>query len=211
MTLVKICGITNLEDALSAVDAGADALGFNFYPLSPRYVTPEIARGIINKLPDHFLTVGVFVNENSPEIVESIASETGVRALQLHGDESPQFCAALRERYIIKVLPIGDDFDPRQALAYDVPAFLVDAFDRKARGGTGQTIDWSAAQCLKDLVPKLFLAGGLSAENVALAISTVDPYAVDACSRLEYSPGKKDPGKVRAFVQAVQTASRVKP
>lgn len=204
MTLVKICGITNLDDALSAVDAGADALGFNFYPPSPRYIKPTAARQIVDALPERILTVGVFVNEDSPDSVESIATEAGVKALQLHGDESPQFCAALCDRYIIKVLTIRDDFDPRQALAYDVPAFMVDTFDRKARGGTGRTANWPAARSLKNIVPKLFLAGGLSPENVALAISSVDPYAVDACSALEIRLGKKDPERVRAFVRAAR-------
>jgi phosphoribosylanthranilate isomerase len=202
MTLVKICGITNLDDALSAVGAGADALGFNFYPPSRRYISPAAARGITDRLPDKILTVGVFVNEDSPDTVERLATEAGVTAVQLHGDESPQFCSALRDRYIIKVLAIDSSFDPQQALAYNVEAFMVDAFDRKARGGTGRTIDWSEARRFRTLVPKLFLAGGLSPENVSRAISTVAPYAVDACSALESSPGKKDPERVRAFVRA---------
>ncbi|HKZ03648.1 MAG TPA: phosphoribosylanthranilate isomerase, partial [Pyrinomonadaceae bacterium] len=189
MTFIKICGITNLDDALSAVDAGADALGFNFYRPSPRYIKPAAARRIIDELPDKIMTVGVFVNEDSPDSIERLATEAGVTALQLHGDESPQFCAALSDRYVIKVLAMNDDFDPRQALAYNVQAFMVDAFDRKARGGTGRTVDWSAAQRLSALVPKLFLAGGLSPENVSMAISAVAPYAVDACSALETSPG----------------------
>jgi phosphoribosylanthranilate isomerase len=202
---VKICGITNLEDALLAVDAGADALGFNFYRPSPRYIAPIAARAIINELPETILTVGVFVNEDSPDTVEHIATEAGVTAIQLHGDESPQFCAALRDRYVIKVLAMAEDFDPLQALAYNVHAFMVDAFDRKARGGTGRTVDWSAAQRLSAVVPKLFLAGGLSPENVLFAISAVAPYAVDACSALESSPGKKDPKRVHAFVQAIRS------
>ena len=204
MTFIKICGITNLDDALSAVDAGADALGFNFYRPSPRYIKPAAARRIIDELPDKIMTVGVFVNEDSPDSIERLATEAGVTALQLHGDESPQFCAALSDRYVIKVLAMNDDFDPRQALSYDVQAFMVDAFDRKARGGTGRTVDWSAAQRLSALVPKLFLAGGLSPENVSMAISAVAPYAVDACSALETSPGKKDSERVRAFVLAVR-------
>ena len=203
MTFVKICGITNLADALLAVEAGADALGFNFYPRSPRYIQPQAARVIIDNLPGHVLTVGVFVNEETPAAVEEIAAAAGVKALQLHGDESPAFCAALSHHYVIKVLPIGPDFDATAALEYDVPAFMVDVLDKKVRGGTGRVVDWSKARILRDLVPQLFLAGGLSAANVREAISLVEPYAVDACSALEISPGKKDAEKVREFVHAV--------
>jgi len=205
MTLVKICGITNLEDAFEAVEAGADALGFNFYPASPRYIQPGEARRIIDDLGKQVLTVGVFVNEDSPETVESMAKEGGVTALQLHGDESPEFCAALSRRYLIKVLAVIEDFDPDLALAYKVQAFMVDAFDKKARGGTGRTVDWSIAMKLKSIVPRLFLAGGLSPENVTEAISKVRPYAVDVCSALELSPGRKDKERMRAFVRAVRT------
>ena len=203
-TLTKICGITNLEDALLAVDAGADMLGFNFYRPSPRYITPQAARAIIDQLPGAVLTVGVFVNEKSAAIVEQIATEAGVAALQLHGDESPDFCQQLKHKYIIKVLTMTPDFDPARARAYDAQAIMLDAFDRKRRGGTGQTIDWSIARRTRELVPRLFLAGGLSPENVAAAIAAVEPYAVDACSALETLPGKKDEQRVRAFVKAAK-------
>lgn len=200
--LVKICGITNLEDALVAVDAGAKALGFNFYLPSPRYLDPQAARVIIDQLPRGILTVGVFVNEQSPASVEQIAKTSGVAALQLHGDESPDFCRQLAHRYVIKVLAVKPDFDPVRASGYDVPAIMLDAFDQTTRGGTGHTIDWSVARTTRELVPKLFLAGGLSPENIAAAITAVEPYAVDACSALESSPGKKDPQRLRAFVKA---------
>lgn len=202
--LTKICGITNLEDALLAVDAGADMLGFNFYRPSPRYITPQAARAIIDQLPGAVLTVGVFVNEDSAAIMEQIATEAGVAALQLHGDESPDFCRQLKHKYVIKVLAVTPDFDPTRARAYDVQAIMLDAFDRKTRGGTGQTIDWSIARRTRELVPRLFLAGGLSPENVAAAIAAVEPYAVDACSALETLAGKKDEERVRAFVKAAQ-------
>jgi phosphoribosylanthranilate isomerase len=201
MVFVKICGITNLEDARWAIEAGADALGFNFFPRSPRFVLPSVARNIIEELPSETLTVGVFVNENGPEAVEAIASEAGVTALQLHGDESPAFCEALGSRFVIKVLAMGPGFDSDEARKYHVPAFMIDVFDRKRRGGTGRTVDWSAARQIRALTPKLFLAGGLSPENVAEAIATVEPYAVDACSALEVTPGKKDPQRVRAFIE----------
>jgi phosphoribosylanthranilate isomerase len=200
---VKICGITNLEDALAAVDAGANALGFNFYRPSPRYIDPVAARQIIDQLPEGLLTVGVFVNEESPAIVEQIATLAGVSALQLHGDESPSFCEQLKHRYVIKVLAARGDFDPARARDYDVAAIMLDAFDRNLRGGTGKTIDWSLARRTRELV-RLFLAGGLSPENVAGAVAAVEPYAVDACSALEISPGKKDAQRMRAFVKAAR-------
>ena len=208
MALVKICGITNLADALSAVEAGADMLGFNFYRPSPRYIGPKDAREIIDQLPATVLTVGVFVNEPWPDSVEQIANDAGVAALQLHGDESPEYCTALKDRYVIKVFGVGKDFAPEQATGYDVAAIMLDAFDRKAWGGTGRVIDWPIGRQTREFVPKLFLSGGLSPENVAAAIETVDPYAVDACSSLEYSPGRKDPARVRAFVAAVREAVR---
>jgi phosphoribosylanthranilate isomerase len=200
--LVKICGITSLEDALAAVAAGASALGFNFCRPSPRYIEPQVARTIIDRLPAEVLTVGVFVNEQSPAIVEEIADTAGVAALQLHGDESPEFCRRLKHRYVIKVLAAGQNFDPSRACDYDVSAIMLDAFDKNVRGGTGHTIDWSVARRTRELVPKLFLAGGLSPENVAAAIAAVEPYAVDACSALESSPGRKDAQRMRAFVAA---------
>lgn len=202
MTFVKICGITNLEDALAAVEAGADALGFNFFPPSPRYIDPGLARTIIEKLPSNVLSVGVFVNEDSPEEVQKVAHESGVRALQLHGDESPQFCASLSHYFLIKVLALGSEADIPLVSDYAVDAFMVDSFDRTSRGGTGRVVNWSVARRVRDLVPRLFLAGGLSAENVCEGIAAVEPYGVDACSALEVSPGKKDAQKMRAFVAA---------
>lgn len=206
MTYVKVCGITNLEDALAAVAAGADMLGFNFYRPSPRYLDPHAAREIIDQVPTEVLTVGVFVNE-AQAIVEQIADAAGVAAVQLHGDESPEFCQRLKHRYVIKVLAARQDFDPARACDFDVQAIMLDAFDRKARGGTGHTIDWSLARRTRELVPRLFLAGGLSPENVTAAIAAVEPYAVDACSALETSPGRKDAQRLRAFVQAVRRST----
>lgn len=202
MALVKICGITNLEDALVSIEAGAYALGFNFYPRSSRYIDPQVARVIIDQLPAHVLSVGVFVNEAKPESVARLADVAGVGAIQLHGDESPQYCLALKDRYLIKAIRIDSGFSPDRALEYETQAILLDAFSSEAYGGTGQTIDWSVARKTRELVPKLFLAGGLSPENVAEAIAKVRPYAVDACSCLESLPGLKDPALVRAFLAA---------
>ena len=210
MTLVKICGITNLQDAQLCIAAGADALGFNFYRPSPRYIEPRVARSIIDQLRSHVLTVGVFVNEATPALVEQIASEAGVAALQLHGDETPDYCRELTNRRVIKVLATNNDFQPQNALAYDVDTIMLDAFHVKLRGGTGQTIDWDLARQTRELVPRLILAGGLSAENVNDAISAVSPYGVDACSSLENSPGKKLPERVKAFIEAVRATSHTR-
>ncbi|HEU4434024.1 MAG TPA: phosphoribosylanthranilate isomerase [Pyrinomonadaceae bacterium] len=205
MTFIKICGITNLDDALAAVDAGVDALGFNFYKPSPRYVSPQIAREIIAQLPNEILTVGVFVNEPSPQSVEAVAREANVSAIQLHGDESPAYCHDLKPRYVIKALAGGDDFDPTRAAAYDVEAILLDTKDDTLRGGTGRVFDWSIAQRVRRTVPKLFLAGGLGVQNIADAIASVDPYGVDACSALEETPGKKSHERMRAFVKTIRS------
>lgn len=206
MAYVKICGITNLEDALLSVAAGADALGFNFYRASPRYIEPFAAREIIDRLPGGVLTVGVFVNEPTPKDVERIASHAGVAAVQLHGDETPDYCRALEGRFVIKVLAAGNDFQPQRALDYEVQAIMLDTFDQQMRGGTGRVMDWSVARKTRELVPRLFLAGGLAAENVRSAIAAVNPYGVDACSKLEMSPGKKVPERVEAFVSAARAA-----
>lgn len=210
MTYIKICGITNLEDALAAAELGADVLGFNFYKPSPRYIAPHSAREIVKQLPRSVLAVGVFVNEKSPDSVLTIAKEAGVSGLQLHGDESPEFCNELAATpyYVIKALAAGDGFDIQQAEAYQVEAILLDTKDNKLRGGTGRVFDWSIAQQIKELLPKLYLAGGLSPENIEEAIDRVRPYAVDACSGLEDKPGKKNHERMRAFVE---TARNVKP
>ena len=203
MTLVKICGITTLADALAATDAGADALGFNFYGPSPRYISPEKTREITNKLPPTILKVGVFVNEDVKSVAR-IVEEARLNAVQLHGDESPEYCRELPGTYIIKVFRAGDDFDPE---TYKVDAIMLDTKDDFLRGGTGRVFDWSIAQQTNNSVPKLFLAGGLSPENVADAIATVRPYAVDACSSLEEFPGRKDHPRVRAFVEAARSVN----
>jgi phosphoribosylanthranilate isomerase len=204
MTFIKICGITNLDDALAAVDAGVDALGFNFYQPSPRYVTPETAREIIDQLPASVVKVGVFVNEQSPEAVDELAHRAGVTAVQLHGDESPEYCRQLDGYFVIKALSAGPDFDAQQVREYDVEAILLDTKDDALRGGTGRIFDWSIAREAVRAVPKLFLAGGLGVQNIEEAIVSVGPYGVDACSKLEEIPGKKDHERMRAFVKKVR-------
>ncbi len=202
MVLVKICGITNLKDALGAVRAGAYALGFNFYARSPRYIRPQDARRIIEQLPESVLTVGVFVNEDGPEEVARVAEEASVGAVQLHGDESPGYCRELKELRVIKALRVSADFAAESVLEYETEAILLDAYDAGERGGTGRTFDWEIAARVRELVPKLYLAGGLTARNVAEAVERVRPYAVDACSRLESAPGRKAMKLVRAFISA---------
>jgi phosphoribosylanthranilate isomerase len=208
MALVKICGITNLDDALAAADAGVDALGFNFYERSPRYIAPEAARTIVDRLRvdyPNLLNVGVFVNERL-DAIEKIAAATGVSAVQLHGNETPEYCKALKSYSLIKVFSAGEKFAPEIVLDYDVQAIMIDAVDKEAFGGTGKLSNWAVARATRELFPKLFLAGGLSAANVAEAIREVNPYAVDACSRLESAAGRKDHASVRAFVAAVRGA-----
>ena len=211
MTKVKICGITNVDDARAAIAAGADMLGVNFYRPSPRYITPDAARSLVNDLKSlgsAVEVVGVFVNETIDFVID-ITMTTGIDAVQLHGDESPSFCEELNTRdgfRVIKALRVSEDFKPHDAEGYPVHAIMVDAFHRTLRGGTGEQVDFKVARETRQLVPRLFLSGGLSPENVALAIGEVKPYAVDACSLLESSPGKKDAARLKAFVAAVRNS-----
>lgn len=204
MTLVKVCGITNLEDALAALEAGADMLGFNFYARSPRYIEPAEARRVIERMPESVACVGVFINESSPEDVLGIARESGVSAVQLHGDETPEFCRALREFTTIKALRVGKGYDAERATVFETDAVLLDAYAPDAFGGTGHTFDWALARATREVVPKLFLAGGLKPENVSVAIEAVGPYAVDVCSGVETSPGRKSLQLMRDFIDAVR-------
>jgi len=205
MTLVKVCGVTNLDDALAALDAGADMLGFNFYARSPRYVTPAEARKIIERLPDGVTCVGIFVNEPAPAEVERIARAAGLGAVQLHGDETPEYCQSLRDLTTIKALRVGADYTPESAAAYETDAVLLDAYVAGERGGTGHTFDWALATLTRERVPRLFLAGGLNPDNVAAALAAVRPYAVDVCSGVETSPGRKSPALMRRFVEQVKS------
>jgi phosphoribosylanthranilate isomerase len=206
MTKVKICGVTNLEDALAAVEAGAEMLGFNFYRRSPRYVSPQEARRIVERLPEGVQSVGVFVNEDGPEVVCRLAAEAGVGAAQLHGSETPEFCAGLGGLWKIKALRVGESFSPEEAATFNTDALLLDAYVPGEWGGTGRTFDWALARRTRELVPQLILAGGLTPENVAAAVRAVGPFAVDACSGVEVAPGRKGPDLMRRFVEAVRAA-----
>jgi indole-3-glycerol phosphate synthase/phosphoribosylanthranilate isomerase len=205
-TKVKICGITNLEDALFAADHGADALGFNFYEKSPRYISPGKAADIAKHLPDSTLRVGVFVNEDLDKIISTV-STVGLDAIQLHGNEPPEFIQALRSRIsqrVIKVFRVSRDFNPEIVLEYDMDTIFLDAYSAAEYGGTGEIFDWEIARRVQELGPKIYLAGGLSPENVADAIRAVRPYGVDACSCLEREHGLKDNIKVKAFIEAAK-------
>lgn len=200
---VKICGITNLEDALQAVEAGADALGFVFHSPSPRAVTPEQARLIAMQLPPLVTTVGLFVNQ-SPQQVGDILTAAGLDVAQLHGDESPGDCR-IAGRRVIKALRVRDLASLRGAEDYPVAALLLDAWSDAAYGGTGATFDWRLAAELTRQRP-LILAGGLTPGNVAAAIDQVRPYAVDVSSGVERRPGCKDHTLVSEFIQQVRTS-----
>jgi indole-3-glycerol phosphate synthase/phosphoribosylanthranilate isomerase/anthranilate synthase/indole-3-glycerol phosphate synthase/phosphoribosylanthranilate isomerase len=211
---VKICGITNVEDARAAIEAGADMLGFNFYKDSPRFITPEAAREIIRALrvDSRVLVsmIGVFVNESSDKVVR-LAEEADLDGLQLHGDETIEYCRRLKQeaprQFLVKVLSAASPREPEALKEFAADAVMIDAHDPKLRGGTGKLADWTWAKEMVAQLPRVFLAGGLSPENVAEAIVNVHPYAVDACSSLESSPGKKSAKRMREFVEIVRTST----
>jgi phosphoribosylanthranilate isomerase len=204
-TKIKICGITNLPDARLAVELGAAALGFIFYPKSPRYVPVAKAADICNALPPFVAKVGVFVDELEFEI-EKALRECLLNALQFHGDEPPGFCQKFAAKSI-KAIRVRDESSLRTAAEYDVDALLLDTYIDSERGGTGQTFDWSlAVKAQETLAPPVILSGGLTPANVQEAIRKVRPYAVDVSSGVEREPGKKDPEKLRRFIELVKAA-----
>jgi phosphoribosylanthranilate isomerase len=199
---VKVCGITNLPDAVAALEAGAEALGFNFYPPSPRFVRPELAAAIIAQLPRATCNVGVFVEASRQEVTR-IAAQTGVMALQFHGNESPDFCRSWRQT-VIKGIRVCDRHAAAEALRYAVDFILVDAYVEGHFGGTGKRI---ASELLEGFDrERLILAGGLTPENVAAAVRMVRPFAVDVASGVERTPGKKDWDLMRRFIAHAHAA-----
>lgn len=202
-TRVKICGITNLTDAETAIDAGADALGFIFVPETPRYITPNSASEIIRSLPPFITTVGVFRNVEHKEI-EDIATKTGITSVQLHGTESPKFCAQI-SLPVVKVFELQTKEDLKIIDDYNVNAFLVD----KPKSISGGTINLELALKARHHTNRLILAGGLTPENVADAVQYVKPYAVDVASGVESEKRRKDPQKIKAFISAVKQADEV--
>jgi phosphoribosylanthranilate isomerase len=204
-TKIKICGITNSADAQLAVELGTDALGFIFYPKSPRYIKATAAADICNALPPFVAKVGVFVNELEYEIEKALA-ECLLTALQFHGDEPPGFCQKFAAKSI-KAIRVRDEESLRAAAEYDVDALLLDTYTDNSRGGTGKAFDWSLAMKAKEtLEPPIILSGGLTTVNVQEAIRKVRPYAVDVSSGVEREPGKKDPEKQRRFIELCKSS-----
>lgn len=203
MTRVKICGITNLEDALAAVEFGADALGFVFAE-SPRRVSPEIVAGIARSLPPFPpACVGIFVDE-SLEIVRKIARECQLSALQFHGKESPGYCRQFTIK-VIKAFRLKDEKSLAVIPSYQTDAYLLDAYGEEIPGGTGKTFNWDLALQVRELSRPIILAGGLTPDNVAEAIKKVSPYGVDVSTGIEMEPGKKDHKKMKKFIEIVKS------
>ena len=200
MPRVKICGITNLDDALAACEAGADALGLMFAPEAKarnRYIEPDDARRIVQKLPPLVTTVAVCVDDPVQRLLEYLEF---VDCVQLHGNETIETCRAVALR-AIKAFRASPGFDPESMLAYPSRAYLLDAFVPAVSGGTGRTCDWDLARRAVALGRPLILAGGLTPENVAEAVRTVRPYAVDVSGGVERAPGEKDHERIRAFIE----------
>jgi phosphoribosylanthranilate isomerase len=203
VTAIKICGITNIEDACFAAASGADAIGFIFHPPSPRYVAPETVKKIIEELPHAIITVGVFVNLDVLE-VKRIMNLCGLDMVQLHGTESPAYCGQFPRAQVIKAIALRGEDDLAQLRHYAVKAMLVDAYDPKLHGGTGERADWRLAAKVKEHHP-LILAGGLSLANIQEAIKAVSPDAVDINSGVESAPGRKDHIKVKEIIELVHS------
>jgi phosphoribosylanthranilate isomerase len=201
VTKVKICGITNYEDAVLAMDLGTDLLGFNFFPDSPRYIPVEKAAEIIQRLPAFVELAGVFVNASIRTLRDAI-TVCSLDWVQLHGDETPAFCQSLASdtAKVIKAFRVKDQADLDKAEAYRVDAILLDAFRPDRYGGTGQAFDWSLIQ---DTSNRIFLAGGVTPDNAPKAIA-LGVYGIDVCSGVESRPGKKDPARMKALFDSIR-------
>ena len=200
---VKICGLTRVQDAMAAVEAGADALGFNFFKRSPRCITAATAKAIIAELPPFIAKVGVFVNA-SEATIQRLVDSCGLDAIQLHGDEPPKFCARFRLP-VIKAFRIASIENLRELPKFDTHAWLLDSSVPGQRGGTGTTADWELVRQAVGLGRPVILAGGLTPANVAKAMRQVRPFAVDVSSGVESAPGIKDHAKIRAFIQRAKS------
>ncbi|MDB6018338.1 MAG: trpF [Pedosphaera sp.] len=203
--IVKICGITSPADALAATEAGADALGLMFYEPSPRNISFKAAAEIVRELPPFIIKVGVFVNAPEEVVLRAIG-ECGLNLLQFHGEETPEYCQ-LFPVMTLKAFRVRDTSSLKSLVDYETDAWLLDAYVPDKLGGTGATFNWDLALEAQKLGRPIFLAGGLTPENVADAITKVHPYAVDVSSGVEVSPGKKDHQKVRAFIKAAKSAA----
>lgn len=202
---VKICGLTNLADALGAVEAGADALGFVFHPPSPRFVRPEDAREIVRQLPPFVARVGVFVDAEADRVGE-IARRVGLDTLQFHGQETPDYCAGFGAFRVVKAFRMDGAAALGRLKKYEPYAWLLDSYVPGVLGGTGQTFNWDLACEAVRLGGRVLLAGGLVPDNVARAVAAVRPYAVDVSSGVESAPGRKDPVRMREFLAAARSA-----
>ena len=201
MTRVKICGISEFEDARDAALLGADAIGLNFYANSPRYVDPSKAATIIEKLPPFVTVVGVFVNHPDPQNLEDFALSLGLHAVQLHGNETPDYCSMIQRVKVIKALRVDSTFRVDTLRTYGSRTFLLDG----CSPGAGQAFEWDRAFGA-NAFGSIIIAGGLNAENVAQVVSTLHPFGVDVASGVESKPGRKDYEKMRRFIEAVQRA-----
>jgi phosphoribosylanthranilate isomerase len=201
---VKICGITNLEDALAAVEAGADAVGFIFHPPSPRYVRLDIAREITRKLPPFVARAGVFVDATEEKVMETVRMAR-LDTIQFHGKETTDFCQRFAEHRVIKAFRMDGPAALSRLSEYRDVTWLLDSYQPGVFGGTGQTFNWDLACEAVRLGGRVILAGGLTPENVARAVAAVRPYAVDVSSGVESAPGTKDAEKMRAFVAAAKS------
>ncbi|MFQ5900464.1 MAG: phosphoribosylanthranilate isomerase [Thermodesulfobacteriota bacterium] len=199
MINVKICGVTNIDDALMVCDAGADVVGFVFYDKSPRYLSPSLAAKIVKQLPPFLTTVGVFVDQKGVYIRE-VLEETGIDIIQLHGNETPGFCSGFGKR-VIKAFRVKDNGQNiiSEFSRYRTSAYLLDTYQEDIPGGTGMVFDWDKAIEAKGF-GRVILSGGLNPDNIRDAVKMVKPYAVDVSSGVEVRPGKKDENKVRAFI-----------
>lgn len=208
MVRVKICGITSAADAQAAIEAGANLIGFNFYPKSPRHISQEQAAEIRSKLPKKVKVVGIFVNR-PPIDVLALRSSVKLDAVQLHGDEAPEAVAEIASVVpVIKAFRVEPEFPITMLDEYSRAfAFLFDAAQAGQYGGTGYTTDWDVARRAAES-HRIILAGGLKVENVAAAVRIVRPYGIDVASGVESSPGKKDHGRLREFIQEVRRAER---
>jgi len=204
MTLVKICGITEVHDALDAIELGADYLGFNFYPDSPRFLPYEKAEEIFQEIPTNVLKVGVFVNEDLNKVLD-IAIELGLDMLQFHGDESAESLNGLGRPWY-KAFRLRDEKDVAEIPQYQCDWILVDAYSDKAYGGTGLTAHWDLVHAAEKFGKKIILAGGLNPDNVAVAIAAVRPFMVDVASGVESEPGVKDRHKMEVFITKAKSA-----
>ena len=206
MGRVKICGITNIKDAVAAAEYGADALGFVFQPKSPRAITPETAKNIVSALPPFITTIGVFVNESKLEI-ERIIRYVGLNIVQLHGNEPPDACQLNRK--VIKAIRVKDLTDLEPLKRYDVSAFLLDTYSPHTMGGTGQIFNWDIAVEAKKF-GRIILAGGLNHENIEEAIKWVRPYGIDVATGVESNKkGEKDHKKLKLFIEKAREAFTV--